>query len=84
MGDSSPRIYSFGPLFHSVGPGFWQLGLLGTILLPIFTCLAGYSAMGTANLGDVGVPPDKPMETGPVVWAPSLMCSWSIRGLGIR
>ncbi|PQP92636.1 hypothetical protein Pyn_36578 [Prunus yedoensis var. nudiflora] len=66
VGGSLPRVYSFDPLFWGAGPGFWQLGLLGTILLPIFTCLAGYSAMGTANLSDVGVLLDKPMETSPV------------------
>ncbi|KAI5339598.1 hypothetical protein L3X38_018870 [Prunus dulcis] len=60
------RVYNFDPSFHGVGPGFWQLGLLGTIFLPIFTSLAGYSAMGTVNPGDVGVLLDKPMETGPV------------------
>ncbi|PQM35794.1 hypothetical protein Pyn_13720 [Prunus yedoensis var. nudiflora] len=66
VGGSSPRVYSFGPLFHSVGLGFWQLGLLGTIILPIFMGLAGYSAMETANSGNVGVLPNKPMETGRV------------------
>ncbi|CAL8992784.1 unnamed protein product [Prunus brigantina] len=59
-------FYSFDPPFHGVGPGFWQLWLLGTILSPIFTGLAGYSAMGTANPNDVFVPLDKPMETGPM------------------
>lgn len=37
--------------------------LLGTILLQV---LAGYSAMGTANPGVVGILLDKPIETGPV------------------
>ncbi|VVA37747.1 Hypothetical predicted protein [Prunus dulcis] len=101
LGGFSPRVCSFDSPFHGVGPSFWQLGLLGTILLPIFTglisglpvcnqclddclgflsrlssfmvktvvvvsvlCLvAGYSAIGTANLGDVSVLPDKHMET---------------------
>ncbi|PQM35233.1 hypothetical protein Pyn_00295 [Prunus yedoensis var. nudiflora] len=66
VGGSSPRIYSFDPYFHGIGPCFWQLGLLGTILLPIFTGLGGYSMMGTVNPDDVGVLPDKLMETGPV------------------
>ncbi|PQM33079.1 hypothetical protein Pyn_40078 [Prunus yedoensis var. nudiflora] len=66
MGGSLPRVNSFSPHFHGVGPGFWQLELLGTILLPIFMGLAGYSATGAENSGDVGVPHDKPMEIGRV------------------
>ncbi|KAI5311419.1 hypothetical protein L3X38_000379 [Prunus dulcis] len=66
VGASSPRIYSFGHPFHGVGPNFWELGLLGTILLPIFTRLVGYSTMGTVNSDNVGVPPNKPTETGRV------------------
>ncbi|PQP95049.1 hypothetical protein Pyn_32491 [Prunus yedoensis var. nudiflora] len=61
-GRSSPRVYNFYSPFHSVGLGFWPLGLLGTILLSILTGLAGYSAMGTSNLGDVGILLDKSME----------------------
>ncbi|KAI5322452.1 hypothetical protein L3X38_031524 [Prunus dulcis] len=66
VGGSSPRVYSFDPHFYGVGPGFWQLGLLGTILLPIFMGLAGYFAMKIANRGDISVLLDKPMETDPV------------------
>ncbi|CAL8151259.1 unnamed protein product [Prunus armeniaca] len=40
--------------------------------------------MGTANPSDVGVPPNKHMETGPIAGVSSLMCSWSIHGLDIR
>ncbi|CAL2265941.1 unnamed protein product [Prunus armeniaca] len=63
VGGFSPRVYSFDPPFQGAGPGFWPLGLFGTILLPIFTGLAGYSTMGTTNLGDVDVFFYKPMET---------------------
>ncbi|CAL2229341.1 unnamed protein product [Prunus armeniaca] len=66
VGGSSPRVYNFDPPFHGVGPGFWQLWLLGTILSPIFTCLASYSVMGIAKPSDVFVFLDKPMETGPM------------------
>ncbi|CAL8161492.1 unnamed protein product [Prunus armeniaca] len=59
MGGSSPKVYSFGPPFHSVGQVFGNF-----ILLSIFISLVGYSATRIENSGDVGVPLNKPMKTG--------------------
>lgn len=43
------RISSFDPPFLNVVQGFWQLGLLGAIFLPISTGSFGFSVIGTAD-----------------------------------
>ncbi|CAL9029423.1 unnamed protein product, partial [Prunus brigantina] len=48
------RISSFDPPFLNVVQGFWWLGLLGAIFLPISTGSFGFSVIGTADPSSSG------------------------------